>query len=455
MKHTVLHGCGGPRPPIVIQDLSSVGRQRLTQLWLQRKAEPYPGIERQGQVSTNTAELEEVSATQGRQPRHGLIKLLVFLGSLALSVAGFLAFDWAYSAAISKASQSVAQPNLCRVPDPVRHHALMPNCTSTVHWGKESFTFNTNSIGFRDENIRDVPRGDPRPRILLLGDSFTEGQLAWSDTYAGKIAASLPQYSFLDGGATAYSPSNYFNVAKALLADGYDVDEVIVFLDATAVHYEAAFYRDKDAYGAVYGPAREQRKTSWYGQWRFRISSHLFITADIVGYVEQQLVKYGYFHLVASLAGADTFDLEWAAWPYRGVNETDAFPSGYAPLGLGVGLAKQTAKMTLLWQELERHNIPLSVVVYPYPGQLVHDKVDSQQVRIWQQWCQGKCKRFLSLYPEFFAVRDSCPWLQRGCWYDKLFLFGDVHYTGVGNAMVASAVVSSLMETPAVKRQEH
>jgi hypothetical protein len=107
--------------------------------------------------------------------------------------------------------------------------------------------------------------------------------------------------------------------------------------------------------------------------------------------------------------------------------------------------------MTLLWKELERHNIPLSVVVYPYPGQLAHDDVESQQVRIWREWCQGKCKRFLTLYPEFFAVRDACPWLQRGCWYDKLFLFGDVHYTSAGNAMVAKAVVSSLKETPPAK----
>jgi hypothetical protein len=329
----------------------------------------------------------------------------------------------------------------------------MPNCSATVRWGKESFTFNTNSVGFRDEYIRDVPLGDSLPRVLLLGDSFTEGQLGWSDAYAGKIAAGLPQYSFLNGGVTAYSPSNYYNVAKALLAGGYDIDEVIVFVDATAVHYEAAFYRDKNADGAVYGPAREQRKTSWYGQWRYRISSHLFITSDIVGFIEQQLVRLGYYHLVASLAGADTFDLEWAAWPYRKVNEADAFPSGYAPLGIGVGLEKQLSKMTSLWQGLAKRNIPLSVVVYPYPGQLVHDKAESQQVDIWREWCQGKCKQFLTLYPSFFAVRDACPWLQRGCWYDKLFLFGDVHYTSAGNAMVANAVISSLKKTPPVKLQ--
>jgi hypothetical protein len=382
----------------------------------------------------------------------GRMKLAVFLLSLALSIAIFFAFDWTYTAALKRASRSADLPNVCRVPDPVRHHALKPNCRSLVRWGVVPFEYLTNSIGLRDEKIRAVPLADVRPRILLLGDSFTEGQLAWSDSYVGRIAARLSQYDFLNGGVSAYSPSNYLNQTRALLAEGINIDEVIVFLDNTAAHYEAAFYRDKDASGAVSGPAWEYRNMSWLGMWRFRISGHLFITSSVLEFIERQLINSGYYHLVASLAGANTFDVEWAAWTYRKVNETDAFPSGYAPLGLQTGLAKQTAKMTLLWEGLASHNIPLSVVVYPYPSQLVHDTADSLQVGIWQQWCEGKCKRFVSLYPAFFAARDKCPWFQPGCWYDKLFLYGDVHYSDLGNAMVADAIVKSLTEAPPVKR---
>ena len=105
----------------------------------------------------------------------------------------------------------------------------------------------------------------------------------------------------------------------------------------------------------------------------------------------------------------DAFDMEGAAWTYRKVNETDPYPAGYAPLGVEGGIAKEKAKMTLLWQELEKRNIPLSVVVYPYPAQVVHDTVDSRQVRIWREWCEGKCKRFISLFPAFLAVKEQCP----------------------------------------------
>jgi hypothetical protein len=402
-------------------------------------------------VAVTILEVSPPSAAGQRQHECRKTKVTLFLLSFLVSLAVFFAFDLTYSAAIKRASKTVPEPNLCRIPDPVRHHALKPNCTSTVRWGRDSYEFLTNSLGFRDETIRNVPLADVRPRILFLGDSFTEGQLPWRDSYVGKIANRLPQFDFLNGGVSAYSPSNYLNITRALLQEGYKIDEVVVFLDATAAHYEAAFYHDKDASGTVGGPKWEHRNASWYGRWRFFISSHLYATNDILDFIERRLVASGYYHLVVSLTAANVFDLEWAAWPYRRVNEADPFPSGYAPLGLQVGLVKQTAKMTLLWQELEKHNIPLIVVVYPYPGQLVRDKVESEQVRIWREWCRDRCKRFLSLYPEFFAVKDACPWQQRGCWYDKFFLYGDVHYTEVGNAMVADAVVKGLTESPPVK----
>ena len=88
----------------------------------------------------------------------------------------------------------------------------------------------------------------------MLGDSFTEGKIAWRDSYVGRIAAHFPQYDFLNGGVSSYSPSNYFNVARMVLAAGYDIDEVIVFIDISDVQDEATFYQDADASGAVTGP---------------------------------------------------------------------------------------------------------------------------------------------------------------------------------------------------------
>src|SRR5664280_3618165 len=91
---------------------------------------------------------------------------------------------------------------------------------------------------------------------------------------------------------------------------------------------------------------------------------------------------------------------------------------------------------TLLWQELQKRNIPLSVVVYPWPAQVVHDTIDSKQVLMWRDWCTGKCESFISLFPAFLAVKNQCPQGQPGCWYLNQFVFGDEHYNAAGNAVV-------------------
>ena len=396
---------------------------------------------------------QDAGPSPQQRTRQLRMKLALLLASIFLSAAGFLAMDWVRSAAIRRSSASIGKLKNCGVPDPVRHHAFKPNCTAVYPWGGDSYEFVTNSLGFRDEKIRQVPLAGAQPRILILGDSFTEGKMRWSDSYAGRIAAHFPQYDFLNGGVASYSPSNYFNVARMVLAAGYDIDEVLVFIDISDVQDEASFYRDADASGAVTGPHPERYTISWWDKLRMRIAGELLLTNSLLRWWERKLVERGYYRLSTGPLG-DAFDMERAAWTYRKVNETEPYYGGYAPLGVEAGIAREKAKMTLLWRELEKRNIPISVVVYPYPAQVVHDTADSWQVRIWRDWCEGKCKRIVSLFPAFLAVKDQCSPREPGCWYLKLFVFGDMHYNAAGNALVADAVIESLTETPPAKRPQ-
>ena len=385
-----------------------------------------------------------VSQPSGQQCK---MKLALLLVGLALSAVVFLTLDWVRSAAIQRAA---GKPKNCGVRDPVRHHAFKPNCGSIERWGGDVgvYEFFTNNLGLRDQSIREVPLADARPRILMLGNSFTQGMIAWRDSYVGRIAAGLPQYDFLNGGVVGYSVSNYLNLTRMLLAQGVDIDEVIVFAGVTEVQYEAAFYKDVDASGAVTVPERRHGTVPWYLTVRNKITMHLLLTNSILDSLARFLVRHGCYRFAPGLLGSDVFDLEGFAWTYRKVNEADPFPVGYGPLGVEGGEAKAKAKMTLLWQELQKRNIPISVVVYPYPAQLLHDTPDSRQVRLWRDWCEGKCKRFITVFPEFFAAKQQCPRLQPGCWYQKLFLFGDLHYNAAGDALVADAVIKSLEEDP-------
>jgi hypothetical protein len=378
------------------------------------------------------------------------IELMLFLAFLAFGAIAFVTLDRVYSALIFRQAQSIGEIKTCGVPDPVRHHAFKPNCESTEYWGGGSYKFFSNSLGFRDQKIREVPLADARPRILILGDSYVEGKLEWRRSFVGRIAEQFPQYDFLNGARDGYSPSNYLNTARMVLAKGVDIDEVIVFLDNSTVGQEAGFYRDIDASGSVAGPERLGSAKSRYEKLRSQYGRRFVLTFDVLRSfdpLQRVLIRHGYYHLPAMEFG-DPFDMEMSAWSYRKVNETDPFPAGYAPLGVDGGIAKSKAKMTLLWEELQKRNIPLSVVVYPHLAQVVHDMPDSREVKMWREWCEEKCKRFITVFPEFFAVKNQCPWSEPGCWYPRLFVFGDIHFTAGGNALVADEVIKSLKQDP-------
>jgi hypothetical protein len=407
---------------------------------------------RDNQLVSTAQTIGRVDPPAHFQSRSRAIKLLLFLVSATLSAAAFLTFDYFYTSALQGSVDSGGAQGYCFAPrDPVRFFALSPNCSCIRLWGKSSYPMFTNNLGFRDDKVRDVPLTDEKPRVLILGDSHAEGMTAWEDTFVGRIAANFPQYDFLNGSMGAYSPSNYLNTARIVFEKGIEIDDVIVFIDISDAQDEAALYRDKDASGAVAIPAQKFTANTRYSNLRQWITKHLLITDDIVEFLERNLVRLGYYHLDRG-DGGNEFDQERGAWTYRKVSDTEPFETGYAPLGLEGGIAKEKAKMDLLWQELAKRNIPISVVVYPWPTQVAHDTADSRQVRIWREWCEGKCKRFVSLFPAFLAVKANCPRLEPGCWYLEYFIFGDIHYNSAGNAVVAEVVTKSLSQAPPEKR---
>jgi hypothetical protein len=381
----------------------------------------------------------------------GRRKLALLFVSLVFSLALFLILDWINTARVLSSNAPANARGICFARDPVLHHALQADCSCVRHWGSSSYPFATNSLGLRDATIRQVPLTDRLPRLLVLGDSFAEGMSSWQDSVVGQIASQFPQYDFLNGGVESYSPSNYLNMARKLLQQGVQFDEVIVFIDISDAQDEAAFYRDADASGAVNGPLKIIHNHSRYSGLRLAITQHLLFTNAILGFVERSLVKHGFYHL--NVGHGSLFDLERSAWTYRPVSDTKPYEIGYAPLGLETGLAKEKSKMTLLWQELQKRNIPVSVVVYPWPAQIAHDSIDSKQVVMWRDWCAGKCKQFVSVFPAFFAVKKQCPSTQSGCWYLREFIFGDEHYNRRGNALVAGVVGKSLRDNPPFKHE--
>jgi hypothetical protein len=381
--------------------------------------------------------LQRLRRLTARIPESAIAALLLILSLVVCGIV-FAKLDRRYS--LSVLAGSSVQP-ACFIPDPLLHHSFKPNCETIAGWGRTSYPLFTNSLALRDERIGDVPLTAKQPRILLLGDSFTAGVQAWDETFAGMIAAHFPQLRVLNGGQTSYAPSNYLNLTKRLLDAKVEFDEVIVFIDMSDIQDEAAYYRDNET-GGLDGPSVYHATT--FSRWRADFTYRYMLTDTAVSYLEYFAIRHGFYFKPLHDFG-NVFDLPRSAWTYRPVSDALPFISGYGPLGLAGGIAKAQTKMTALWQELKRRGIPLSVVVYPWPAQLAHDVVESRQVTLWREWCEGKCKRFISVFPDFFAVKNQCHWYAPGCWYDY-FVFGDIHYNARGNRMVADAVIRRLAE---------
>src|SRR3990172_6311027 len=65
-------------------------------------------------------------------------------------------------------------------------HQLLPSCDMPIRMAFRVFPLRSNSLGMRDGQIREALPSPPHRRLLLLGDSFTEGiALPWEETFAG------------------------------------------------------------------------------------------------------------------------------------------------------------------------------------------------------------------------------------------------------------------------------
>src|SRR6476469_8322192 len=80
-----------------------------------------------------------------------------------------------------------------RVANEYYHHDLKPNySTDSAMWGPIMYKVRTNSLGFRDTAVRVVPPRGTRPRVLLIGDSFTEGLgIRYDSTFGGILTTRL------------------------------------------------------------------------------------------------------------------------------------------------------------------------------------------------------------------------------------------------------------------------
>ena len=170
------------------------------------------------------------------------IRVAVGRRSLAFLVGGllFLALDFG-AKSLDRWLRPPPAPQThlsIRVAHPEYDHGIRPNAVGTESYGSQRAEYFSNSLGLRDEKIRDVPLCSNVPRFLFMGDSMTEaGPVSWNQTFVGRLQDRWHgRADVLNGAVADFGPVLILPKLKDLLDEkGLQVDQVVIVLNPSVL----------------------------------------------------------------------------------------------------------------------------------------------------------------------------------------------------------------------------
>jgi hypothetical protein len=329
-------------------------------------------------------------------------------------------------------------PSDHRVRSEIYHHGLAANRRVTEAWGLARYTFATNSLGFKDAKPRTVDLKGSGPRVLFLGDSFTEGKgFAYPDTFVGLIAGELAKQGMevLNAGVDSSAPVIYRLKVKHLLETvGLRFNHVVVFLDVSDIYDQARRYH-WDAHGNLIVPPAPQPSTGESARTWMRGASLIarfgFVAYDhleaIATFVNQRLE-------ISNAWGKPLWDVDaYDRWLYSVTNMVFSawtFDDDRWHAYGKQGRERAVSDMDGLLDMLRDHGIALTLAVYPWPDQLFHDRQAPRHQGFWKDWAAKINVPFISLFPAFTKGKPRAV-------MERYFIPFDFHWNAEGHKLVA------------------
>jgi hypothetical protein len=105
--------------------------------------------------------------------------------------------------------------------------------------------------------------------------------------------------------------------------------------------------------------------------------------------------------------------------------------AAYGARGLELGGQNMDSLLALA----RRHRISLTVVIYPWPDQVIRRHLESSQVRFWQGWAERNEVPLVNLFPLFIGEAHPESVLTR------YFMPFDQHWTAAGHRLIADSLL--------------
>lgn len=310
-----------------------------------------------------------------------------------------------------------------RVKSALYDHDLATDVETEGVSGGIHFPVRTNNLGFRDANVRKVSLRNDAFRLVFIGDSFTEGiGVPYEDTFVGIIAEHLKSEGIevLNAAVSSYSPAIYYRKIKYLIEKvGLEFDELIVFVDISDVEDEALYYALDDQENVV----------------RLRPPANPpSLVRTVKTFLKENSVAVRFGDLLK-----DKLISSWNPPDAIGSMRDRAMWTGdnvlFARYG-ELGLRKARRNMDRLLRLLCRHNVDLTIVVYPWPHQIISHDLHSLQVKYWRAWAEENEVEFLNLFPLFITGENESAIIA------NYFIPGNVHWNTNGHRLVADAFLT-------------
>ena len=333
-----------------------------------------------------------------------------------------------------------------RIPSYIYHHDLKPNVEETETWGGNKYKFTTNSLGFRDFEIRKISKINPqKKRILLIGDSMTEGALEYSISYSGLLTKYYKDnYEVLNAGVGSYSPTNYYYKIKYYLDQGYKFNNIIIFLDISDVVDEQKYkYDDND---------NLILKKNFYNK---KVSSNIFIylrdnfitfrTISLIIDNTEKLKNFIKFKYKSSIFFKKNIfliskrdielykmiNLDIGAW----TQNIDEFRYNIKNVESGINRAEKNLQR--LARLADKNNINITLVIYPWPNQIYFEY--NFYRNYWKNFSQKNNINFIDLYDD---IIDHSKKAEENILEN--YILGDIHFNKNGNFKIFNALISKL-----------
>jgi hypothetical protein len=323
-----------------------------------------------------------------------------------------------------------------RKPSLFYEHGFLPYLSCEIAWGTK-YRIYTNSFGLIDSSTREVELAPKTDRVMIIGDSFTEGiGVSFDKTFAGIIAEKLKQKNvdLLNAAVVSYSPKLYYLKIKYLLDRGLKFTHLLIFVDVSDIQDELVY-------------------ANWEPILNKNIEEPLFFRMHL--HLLSSSFLYRYFLPCSDLKWVyDTFLDKNMRTPanHNANKKVVAIPQEWRqienwakdrphPFGAdeykvwgetGFNLAKENLDMLL--DLCKKNSITVQIGIYPWPYMLKDEQARVKYISNWQKYVESRGIGFINLFPAFEKDAGAAT---------KYYINTDIHWNAQGHALVADYLMKN------------